>query len=133
MEESRQETPRDEMSVLLKQLEYQKKQYRMMQVTAACSVFTLLIVAFIGIWIATEFREVYESLTTIIENLENITNDLNKINYPELARSIDKLVADSGAALERINKIDIDALNASIKALKDTVEPLARLFGGGRV
>ena len=133
MEESRQETPRDEMSVLLKQLEYQKKQYRMMQITAACSVFTLLIVAFIGIWIATEFREVYESLTTIIENLENITNDLNKINYPELARSIDKLVADSGAALERINKIDIDALNASIKALKDTVEPLARLFGGGRV
>lgn len=133
MEESRQETPRDEMSVLLKQLEYQKKQYRMMQIIAACSVFTLLIVAFIGIWIATEFREVYESLTTIIENLENITNDLNKINYPELARSIDKLVADSGAALERINKIDIDALNASIKALKDTVEPLARLFGGGRV
>lgn len=133
MEESRQETPRDEMSVLLKQLEYQKKQYRMMQITAACSVFTLLIVAFIGIWIATEFREVYESLITIIENLENITNDLNKINYPELARSIDKLVADSGAALERINKIDIDALNASIKALKDTVEPLARLFGGGRV
>ena len=133
MEESRQETPRDEMSVLLKQLEYQKKQYRMMQVTAACSVFTLLIVAFIGIWIATEFREVYESLTTIIENLENITNELNQINYPELARSIDKLVADSGAALERINKIDIDALNASIKALKDTVEPLARLFGGGRV
>lgn len=133
MEESRQETPRDEMSVLLKQLEYQKKQYRMMQITAACSVFTLLIVAFIGIWIATEFREVYESLTTIIENLENITNELNQINYPELARSIDKLVADSGAALERINKIDIDALNASIKALKDTVEPLARLFGGGRV
>ena len=133
MEESRQEAPRDEMSVLLKQLEYQKKQYRMMQITAACSVFTLLIVAFIGIWIATEFREVYESLTTIIGNLENITNDLNKINYPELARSIDKLVADSGAALERINKIDIDALNASIKALKDTVEPLARLFGGGRV
>ena len=133
MEESRQETPRDEMSVLLKQLEYQKKQYRMMQVVAACSVFTLFIVAVIGIWIVSEFREVYQSLTTIIVNLESITNDLNQIDFPGLAKSIDELVVDSGAALKRINEIDIDALNASIKALKDTVEPLARLFGGGRV
>lgn len=133
MEESRQPTAlRDERSVHMEQLEYQKKLYRMMQVTAVCSVISLLIVAVIGIWIVTEFREVYESLTRIIENLEHITNDLNRINIPELAKNIDSIVTDSGTALKRINEIDIDSLNASIKALKDAVEPIARLFGGSR-
>ena len=133
MEESKQPTePRDEMSVLLEQLEYSKRSFRMMQVTAVCSALTLLIVAVIGTWIVTQFHEIYASLTTIIANLEHITNDLNSINFPELAEKIDTLVTDSGAAMKRINSIDIDSLNASIKALKETVEPLARLFGGGR-
>ena len=65
---------------------------------------------------------------TTISNLEKITTELSATNFRELMRSVESAVQTSEDAMKQINSIDIDSLNASIRSLRDTVEPLAAFF-----
>lgn len=69
-----------------------------------------------------------------LESINNITVQLETIDWNTLATNISKLaatgqgsMADISAALE---KLDIEGLNQAINDLQKAVSPLARLFGG---
>ena len=64
---------------------------------------------------------------------------MNQVDLQKLAASIQTIADDgedailsigksAGEALEKINSIDIDELNAGIKTLSEVLEPLAKFF-----
>ena len=68
---------------------------------------------------------------TVLSNLETVTADLASADLAGMVGSVDALVSDSqtglSQALEKINCIDINALNTAIANLSAVVEPLANL------
>ncbi len=97
--------------------------------------------------------EVEESKGAIVEaaemavRLNNLSKELDEADIPGLVGDMKTFVADaqlimqgldeaatgtlrgSAETLEKLNSIDIDALNNSIKSFTSIVEPLARFFG----
>ena len=114
--------------LLQQQLELQKKQYRLSQITAGCAVAVLVITIVTAVIIGSKVNGIYEAAMTTISNLEKITTELSATNFRELMRSVESAVQTSEDAMKQINSIDIDSLNASIRSLRDTVEPLAAFF-----
>ncbi len=118
--------------LLQQQLELQKKQYRLSLITTCCAVAVLIITAVTAVTIASKVNEIYQTAMVTLANVEKITTELSATNFTELMDDVSKLVKISeegiGDALDQINSIDIESLNASIRSLRDTVEPLAAFF-----
>ena len=68
----------------------------------------------------------------VMTNLETVTAELAQADLAGMVGNVDSLVTSSQAgleeALEKINTMDIDALNKAIKTLSDVVDPLAKFF-----
>lgn len=114
--------------MIAQQLELQKKQYRLSRITAGCAVAVLVITIVTAVLIGSKVNEIYQAAMTTIANLEKITTELSATNFRELMRSVESAVQTSEDAMKQINSIDIDSLNASIRSLRDAVEPLAAFF-----
>ncbi len=118
--------------LLKEQLELQKKQYRLSMITTVCAVAVLIITIGTAFMIGSKVNDIYNSSMVTIRNLEKITTELSATNFTELMESVSKIVTTSedgiADALEQINSIDIESLNASIRSLRETVEPLAAFF-----
>ncbi len=130
---------RDALSVqdaLQLQLEYNRKQYALARITAICAAATLFIVSVTALLLYTNFREIYQSLLISSKNLEHITNELSAADLKQMVLQVNHLVKYSEAGLNdamvKINAIDIEGLNASIRSLHDAVDPLANFFRGFR-
>lgn len=69
---------------------------------------------------------------TVMGNLETVTAELAQADLAGMVDNVDSLVTSSQAgledALEKINTMDIEALNKAIKTLSEVVEPLAKFF-----
>lgn len=69
---------------------------------------------------------------TVMTNLETVTADLAQADLAGMVNNVDSLVTSSQAglkeALEKINAMDIEALNQAIGTLSDVVQPLANFF-----
>ena len=114
--------------MLAQQLEFQKKQYRLSRITAVCAIAVLVITIVTAVIVGSKVNGIYQAAMTTILNLEKITTELSATNFRELMRSVESAVETSEDAMKQINSIDIDSLNASIRSLRDTVEPLAAFF-----
>lgn len=114
--------------MIAQQLELQKKQYRLSRITAGCAVAVLVITIVTAVLIGSKINEIYQAAMTTIANLEKITTELSATNFRDLMRSVESAVQTSEDAMKQINSIDIDSLNASIRNLRDAVEPLAAFF-----
>ena len=69
----------------------------------------------------------------VVINLENITTELEEVDFKGIAENLDALVVNSQTSLQeataKLNGIDLESLNQAIQDLAAVVSPLARLFG----
>ncbi len=104
----------------------------------------MLIVAVALIMLTVQLGGILEEANSAISEITSLTQELNEIleetQLTELLNNANILIAESGdaltkalgsvdAALENVNKIDIETLNEAIGDLKKVIEPLAKLFG----
>lgn len=114
------------------QEKYAKKQYRMSQITALCSILVLIIVIYAAVTLIPKANTTFQNLNLIMEDLDTITSDLAEADLGGMISDIDHLVSSSEDSvqnsLNQLNSIDIDTLNQAINHLNDTVTPFANFF-----
>ena len=68
----------------------------------------------------------------VLTNLEEVTEELTKLEFAQMVEDVDTLVSSSQVGLEetleKVNSIDIEKLNEAIDGLSKVVEPLAKFF-----
>lgn len=115
---------------------YAKKQYRLSQLSAFCSVVMLCAVLFTCAILIPRMNTLFNNMESVMTNIDTVADGLANADLPSVVSNIDRLVVTSEGrimeALEQINAIDIETLNKSIKDLSDIINPIARLFGKGK-
>ncbi|MGN0373257.1 MAG: hypothetical protein ACI4F3_10630 [Enterocloster sp.] len=131
----------EELRNFLKELErsnagqekYARKQYRMSQITALCSILVLCVVLFAAYRIVPKVNTTLESIQISVNNIQQISQDLSEADLSGMIDDVDNLVQTSETsiqeAVEKLNSIDIESLNDAIRDLSNIVKPLSRLFG----
>ena len=103
----------------------------------------LLIIAFVLISLSIKFSAVLKDADAAIVEITSLTEELNTIleetKLTELLNNANELIDEGGSglktaldgisdSLEKIESIDIDALNTAIRDLQKIVSPLSKLF-----
>ena len=126
-----------DMAVMEKrQLKYQKLAFAMSFITMIMVGVIMFVIVSAVMYIKPMITDIYDSTMVSLENLETLTDDLNKemkeADLEGTVKNINSLTVqatdDLSNAMERLNSIDFETLNKAINNLNDTVEPLARLF-----
>lgn len=82
--------------------------------------------------IARQAKGLADQAQTVLTNLETVSRDLAEADLAGMVENVDKLVVTSQdgvtQALEKINTMDIEALNKAIANLSAVVEPMAKFF-----
>lgn len=126
--------------------DYEKKNLKMNRIKMIC-VIAIAAIAFLTAMIliinvgsvTSKIETLSKSVTETSETINAVAKDLNQVDLQKLAASIQTIADDgedailsigksAGEALEKINSIDIDELNAGIKTLSEVLEPLAKFF-----
>lgn len=105
--------------------------------TVAAAVFCLLILL-TALRVVPQIQVLAEQISTIsvqaqavLTNLETVTDELAQADISGMVSGVDSLVSSSQEgvqqALEKINAIDIGALNQAIEDLAKIVSPLANI------
>lgn len=128
----------------LKQTELLEKQSRLAKIRTLVMGVFMVIIAVALIVLSVQFGGILEEANTAISQITLLTKELSTVleetSITELLNNVNALIAESGdaltealqgvdAALENINKIDIETLNKAITDLQKVIEPLAKLFG----
>ena len=118
-----------------KQVLYARAQFVFTLVAAVCCIVLMIV----GIQLLPKLREAAVQAETVLTNLETVTTELANVdlngmveNMDALVTNVDGLVTSSQAGveqtLEKIQAIDLDALNNAIKDLSDVIDPIAKFF-----
>jgi len=82
--------------------------------------------------IAQQAKGLADQAEAVLTNLETVTQDLASVDLAGMVQNVDSLVVTSqdgvAQALEKINTMDIEALNKAIGNLSAVVEPMAKFF-----
>lgn len=117
-----------ENSIQLKQLQIMKKQLLYSRLGA---IFTFVLVVLLAYTVIT----VTPKLNNVLQNLEQISSDLNNEDLREMIQNINTLAETSQSGVEdttdKISEIDLEGLNEAIEDLRSVISPLAGLLGGG--
>lgn len=128
----------------LKQTELLEKQSKLAKIRTLIMGVFMVIIAISLIVISVQFGGILEEANSAITQINLLTRELSTIleetSLTELLNNANALIAESGdaltqalqgvdAALDNINKIDIETLNEAIADLQRVIEPLAKLFG----
>ena len=118
---------------MLEQQKLLKAMYRMSIIrTVACLLIFLVIVGS-ALYVLPGVKRLVDQLSIVADNLEQIDVTYMTESVTNLAvtgtESLETAMRQVTAALENLNKLDIDTLNQSIADLGAIVEPMARLFG----
>ncbi len=115
------------------QEKYAKKQYRMSQLAALANLAVLAIVIYAAVTLIPQVNHTFENVNVIMEDLNVVTSELAAADIEGMLAGVDGLVNSSEQsiqeAMEKINSIDIVALNEAITNLNNTVKPFADFFG----
>lgn len=139
-----------EMLELLKKMEEtSRKQARYMKLTAILALAAL--VCFAGVFlvvydflpqitaVVTQLSDVVNQLPgmvaqmeVVLDNLETVTTELAAVDFGSLIDGVNTLVQTGQDGLtgtvKKLETIDFDSLNKTIRDLADVVEPLAKFF-----
>lgn len=111
---------------------YAGKQYRMSQITAFASVMILTVALYTASVFIPKVNVTFQNMELIMEDMKVITSELAEADLDQMIENVDRLAVSSqeniGTAMEKLDAIDIDGLNAAIKNLSDVVEPFASFF-----
>lgn len=126
--------------------DYEKKNLKMNRIKMICVIaiaalaFLTALILIINVGnVTSKIETLSKSVTETSETINAVAKDLNQVDLQKLAASIQTIADDgedailsigksAGEALEKINSIDIDELNAGIKTLSEVLEPLAKFF-----
>ena len=118
-----------------KQVMYARLHFIFAAVAAVCCAMLL----FAGLKVLPELQAAATQAEIVLNNLEEVTTDLAKVDLSSMVENVDGLVSDVDAlvgtsqngieeTMEKLNKIDFDALNQAIEDLSDVIEPIAKFF-----
>lgn len=100
--------------------------------TIAC-LLVCLILAGSALYVLPGVNQLVGRLNVVVSNLEQIDINLMTESVTNLAvtgtEGIETALVQVSAALETINRLDIEGLNKSIADLGAVIEPMAKLFG----
>ena len=128
-----QEEHNKEMALTEKaQLKYQKLSFVMSALSAVIMAVILIIVIGLASYIVPKVDTIYNSTMKNLNNLEELTTELNEAHLSETVNNINNLTlnatGDLSKAMSKLNSIDLETLNQSIQDLHDIIEPMAKLF-----
>lgn len=86
------------------QEKYAKKQYRMSQITALCSILVLIIVIYAAVTLIPKANTTFQNLNLIMEDLDTITSDLAEADLGGMISDIDHLVSSSEDSVQNCLK-----------------------------
>ncbi len=114
------------------QLKYQKLSFVMSALSAVIMAVILIIVIGLASYIVPKVDTIYTSTMKNLNNLEELTTELNEAHLSETVNNINNLTlnatGDLSKAMSKLNSIDLETLNKSIQDLHDIIEPMAKLF-----
>ena len=118
---------------MLEQQKLLKAMYRMSIIRTVACLLIFLIIAGSALYVLPGVKRLVDQLSIVADNLEQIdvtymTESVTNLAVPGTER-LETAMRQVTAALENLNKLDIDTLNQSIADLGAIVEPMARLFG----
>lgn len=118
---------------MLEQQKLLKAMYRMSIIRTVACLLIFLIIAGSALYVLPGVKRLVDQLSIVADNLEQIDVTYMTESVTNLAvtgtESLETAMGQVTAALENLNKLDIDTLNQSIADLGAIVEPMARLFG----
>ena len=108
-------------------------------IAAVCCV--ALLVA--GLTILPKMQEAAQQAEVVLDNLEAVTSELAAVDLTGMVEQMSQLVGNVDGlvdvsqqgvkdTLQKIDSIDLDALNKAIKDLSDVIEPIANFFNTWR-
>ena len=118
-----------------KQVAYARVQCIFSVVAAVCCIALLVI----GVTVLHKLQTVAQQTDIVLSNLNSVTSELAEVDLTgmidqisSLVTNVDGLVSTSQegveTTLQKINQIDFEALNKTIKDLSDVIEPIADFF-----
>ena len=118
---------------MLEQQKLLKAMYRMSIIRTVACLLIFLVIAGSALYVLPGVKRLVDQLSIVADNLEQIDVTYMTESVTNLAvtgtESLETAMRQVTAALENLNKLDIDTLNQSIAGLGAIVEPMARLFG----
>ena len=118
---------------MLEQQKLLKAMYRMSIIRTVACLLIFLIIAGSALYVLPGVKRLVDQLSIVADNLEQVDVTYMTESVTNLAvtgtESLETAMRQVTAALENLNKLDIDTLNQSIADLGAIVEPMARLFG----
>ena len=118
---------------MLEQQKLLKAMYRMSIIRTVACLLIFLVIAGSALFVLPGVKRLVDQLSIVADNLEQIDVTYMTESVTNLAvtgtESLETAMRQVTAALENLNKLDIDTLNQSIADLGAIVEPMARLFG----
>ena len=118
---------------MLEQQKLLKAMYRMSIIRTVACLLIFLVIAGSALYVLPGVKRLVDQLSIVADNLEQIDVTYMTESVTNLAvtgtESLETAMRQVTAALENLNKLDIDTLNQSIADLGAFVEPMARLFG----
>ena len=108
-------------------------------IAAVCCIALLIF----GLSVLPKMQAAAQQAEVVLDNLEAVTSELAAVDLTgmvgqmsELVGNVDGLVDVSQQGVEdtlqKIENIDLDALNKAIKDLSDVIEPIANFFNSWR-
>ena len=118
---------------MLEQQKLLKAMYRMSIIRTVACLLIFLVIAGSALYVLPGVKRLVDQLSIVADNLEQIdvtymTESVTNLDVTG-TESLETAMRQVTAALENLNKLDIDTLNQSIADLGAIVEPMARLFG----
>lgn len=118
---------------MLEQQKLLKAMYRMSIIRTVACLLIFPVIAGSALYVLPGVKRLVDQLSIVADNLEQIDVTYMTESVTNLAvtgtESLETAMRQVTAALENLNKLDIDTLNQSIADLGAIVEPMARLFG----
>ena len=118
---------------MLEQQKLLKAMYRMSIIRTVACLLIFLVIAGSALYVLPGVKRLVDQLSIVADHLEQIDVTYMTESVTNLAvtgtESLETAMRQVTAALENLNKLDIDTLNQSIADLGAIVEPMARLFG----
>lgn len=124
-----------------------KKQLFWNRLLTILVLLLLIILVFIAVWaypLLTDLKAQVDvmmaDVQTVVADLDEVAKSLQEVDFSEIADNINGMVRQSGEAvteameqmdqaLQSVEELDIEGLNAGISRFNSVVEPLAKLFG----
>ena len=113
-------------------IKYSKGTYYFTMIIAGCSVLMFLVVLICALVIVPKAVRLMGTAQSTLDNMQEVSEQLTTLKLSETIQSIDENTAqamsDVSGAMDQINSLDVETLNASIKDLQESVENLNNLF-----